>query len=335
VELFLSPGKSKIVIDPYTEGDLIDLLNIFCDLIYNKLFPNDENKNHPGKQVISPELNRAIRNLVNLHEGNQEVVENGKKIRKRYDKCEDEYKKHNNLDGFKASIIEKANIPNRNTVEISYSESFGDERIWLKKTFENINSAKIPAFSLPKKIYVHLSTNIVKESLFNNFETIIDSKGLDANENRKDIDAFFKDPKTICVVTTGYKDAPDTNIRNLLENHFYDKLAYLHTKTIMVVLPQKGMPEQEDGAEGNREEGIDIRRSIIQGELNKLGVCDIPDSNIVFFDAHRFHTTSNNTWLCNKSDDKKINDDREDIVLNLLEMVERHAFYLMSLFLHN
>ncbi len=287
VELELSTNESRIRIEPYSEQELNDILTAFAEFIQYSLAPDKDNPNSPGKQIISPELNKAIRNIVNLKEVSQEVLENGRKKTKRIDKCKEEYNKTENLEEFKNVLFERAKIKERTVIEVSYSNSDGNEKLWLKNTFDNVNSARLPSFSLPKKIYISLSKNIVKESLFDVFESIVDTKGLDANENRKDIDQYIKDRKTICIFTTEYKDAPDTNIRSLLEYHFINKLANYQTKIVIVVLPQKGQPEDEDGAE-SRDDGLTIRRGIIQDVLSGSGITEISDSNILFYDALRF-----------------------------------------------
>ena len=328
VELQLSENESKIFIDPYSEEDLIDTLSVFADFIQNSTSPDKDNPNNPGKQIISTELGRAIKNITNLNPVTQEVIEKGKKITKRIDQCKEAYLKCTNVDEFKTLLIEKANISERIMTEISYSTNYGDEKLWLKKTFEDINSARLSNFSLPKKIYISLSKNIIKESLFDNFESIIDTKGLDANENRKDIDDYIKDKKTICIFTTEYKDAPDTNIRNLLEYHFRDKLANNETKVVIIVLPHKGDAEGEEGAE-NREDGIEIRRGIVHDNLINSSITELSDSNILFFDALRFYNKEpNNKILFNLRNRENVERDRDDIVLNLLNTVdERKSFY--------
>lgn len=327
VELLLSESNSKIQIEPYSENELTDILGIFAEFIQNSVSPDKDNPSTPGKQIISPELNRAIRNLINLKEITQESVVNGRKIIKRIDKCKEEYISCGNFESFKNSIVEKAKIKDRVTLEVEYPILFGNEKLWLKKVFDEINSARLSNFSLPKKIYISLSKNIIKESLFDNFESIIDTKGLDANENRKDIDEYIKDKRTICIFTTEYKDAPDTNIRSLLEYHFKDKLANHQTKIVIAVLPQKGQPEAEEGA-NDREDGICIRRGIIQDILSGSGINEIEDSNIIFYDALRYYRKESNKIIYNENEKSKIEEDRNNVTIDLLTTIEnRKEFY--------
>jgi hypothetical protein len=319
VELSLGDDDSKIIIEPFSEQELKDILTLFADFIQNSISPDKDNPNQPGKQVITPELNRALRNVINLNE----VFVKGKKI----DLCKEEFSKCENLETFKESIIQRANIDKRKTTEISYPKLYGNERLWLKETFDELNSAKLPEFSLPKKIYIHLSPNIIKKSLFDNFETIIDTKGIDANENRKDIDDYIKDKRTICVFTTEYQNAPDTNIRNLLEYHFNDKLSNYQTKVAIVVLSKKNQPESEQGA-NDRDEGIIIRRGIIQDVLNGIGITEIPDENIPFYDALLYYTKEVKKLLFNPKKQKEVESDRDELALYLLNTIdERREFY--------
>ncbi|MBN8588624.1 MAG: hypothetical protein J0L94_09915 [Rhodothermia bacterium] len=319
VELLLGDTDSKIVIEPYNEQELKDILNVFAEFIQNSINPDKDNPNQPGKQIITPELNRALRNIINLNE----IFVKGKKV----DLCKEEFAKSENLEKFKELIITRAEIHNRKKIEINYPTLYGNERLWLKETFDDLNSAKLPEFSLPKKIYIHLSSNIIKKSLFENFESIIDTKGIDANENRKDIDDYIKDKRTICVFTTEYQNAPDANIRNLLEYHFNDKLSNYQTKVAIVVLSKKNQPESEQGA-NNREEGIIIRRGIIQDVLNGLGITEIPDSNIPFYDALLYYNKEVRKLLFNPKNTKKVESDRDELALDLLNTIdERRDFY--------
>jgi GTPase SAR1 family protein len=319
VELLLSDESSRIKIDPYTDDDIMETLSSFAEFIHNKVSPDKDNPNSPGKQIISTELDRAIKNITNLNT----VTQDSKKI----DQCKVEFLRCGSVESFRDFLIERANLSERIVTEVGFTPEHGDEKLWLKKTFEEINGGRLSKFLLPKKIYVYLSKNIIKESLFDNFETIIDTKGLDVNENREDIDDYIKDRRAICIFTTEFKDAPDVSTRNLLEYHFKDKLAKNETKVVILVLPHKGMAEGEEGAE-DREDGILIRRGIIQDNLANCGITEIEDSHIPFFDALRYYTKENNKISFNPQNTRLVENDRDEIVLNLLTTIEdRKAFY--------
>lgn len=328
-EVVLKEGGAftSIELEPYSQNDLESLIIDFCDFIHEKMNPDNEDKPQTGKNLISPEVDRALRNIVNLKTGSTDHIdEKGKKRAKSYDKAKELYTECNgNLEDFKDLVLERALLEERTTTMLEYNSTLGNEKKWLKSAFEDLNGGKRQDCSMPKRIYINIGKEILENSRFSQFSSIIDTKGLDANENRRDLDDHIKDEETICVFTTGYKDAPDTNIRKLLSYYFADKSANYQTKFIILVLPKKGEPESEQDAEGDRETGINTRREIIQNILQGLGINELSDDNIIFYDALNHYDSAKNN---RNADHELIAQDKEEVIELLNDVIgNRRLFF--------
>ena len=329
-EVVLQEGEqyTTVEIEPYSDEDLTSLIMDFCDFIHEKINPDTENNPQSGKNLISTEVDRALRNIVNLKNGTREITtENGKKTKKAFDEAKEEYQKYNgNLEEFKEKVLERAAIDKRTVTNLIYDSNLGNERKWLKEIFEDLNGGKRPECSMPRKIILYLGKSILENSDFSEFSSVIDTKGLDANENRRDLDVYIKRSDTVCIFTTEYQDAPDTNIRKLLEYYFADKSAHYETKFIILVLPKKGQPESEQDADGDRETGVAIRREIIQNVLQNLGISELSDDNILFYDALNHYDANRSSMFANR---ELINSDKQDIILSINLIIEtRRKFFI-------
>ncbi len=324
-----SEDYTKVVIEPYSESDMENLIIDFCDFIYEKINPDTENAPQTGKNLISIEVDRALRNITNLKNVAREVTnENGKKAKKVFDDAKEEYQKCNgSIAEFREKVLERAAIKNRTTTEIVYTPNLGSERKWLKDVFEDLNGGKRADCSMPRKIFLYLGKTILQNSDFSKFSSIIDTKGLDANENRKDLDGYIKKNDTICVFTTAYQDAPDANIRKLLEYYFDDKTAHYNKKFIILVLPKKGQPESEQDADGDREMGICMRREIIQNVLQNLGITEMSDDNILFYDALN-HYDSDKT--SGSADKVLIEGDKAEVISLINQVIENRRLFFIE-----
>jgi hypothetical protein len=314
-EVVLQEGKlhTTVKIEPYSKEDLKNLIIDFCNFIHEKINPDTENNPQTGKNLIST--------------GTKEITSPmGKKSKKTFDEAKEEYQKCNgNLEEFKEKVLARATIDKRITTSLIYESHLGNERKWLKEVFEDLNGGKRAECSMPRKIILSLGKSILENSEFSKFSSVIDTKGLDVNENRKDLDEYIKSSDTVCIFTTGYKDAPDTNIRKLLEYYFADKSAHYQTKFIILVLPQKGQPETEPDADGDRETGIAIRRDIIQNILQNLGISELSDDNILFYDALNHYGEDRSARSANADPIKR---DKQEIIESINGIIEaRRNFF--------
>ncbi|MEA5599453.1 hypothetical protein [Rivularia sp. UHCC 0363] len=288
-EVIIKPAsETYIEISPCSEEDMIELIREFCISIWQKVYP-DYNSEYL-LDLSSTELIRAIRNIVNLkesHKGNSR------------DQAEDLAKKFTQLDDFTNEVINCAKLSQRKETRINFIKGQNStkendiytETIWIKDTFNEINLAKISTFSIPRKIVIYVSPNIIDFKLYPKFNSIIDTKGIDEVKNRKDLESYIRNKdQTICIFTESFKSAP-SNVSELIARYLTSESEDIDTKFGLLILPQKGEPEKllsSDGQVEDRDEGIAVRKSDIETKFRQQKIQFIPD-NILFYDAKQFY----------------------------------------------
>ncbi|MEH2338821.1 hypothetical protein [Nostoc sp.] len=253
--------KSYIEIEPYTVDEMENLIFEFCDSIANKDNPQAEQK-----IIISQEIERAIRNVTELKISYKSVSDGEKKINFKIDKTKelfDESKEELNeelrLEFLKKNALSKANLESRTTTKIKF-ENQSNEQAWIKNTFADINSVELKEFAIPRKIYLYVSSDILSGSNLSQFDSVVDTKGLDENPIRKDLQKYIDSQDTICLFVTPFAAAPEANIIKLIGYHLASKSKEFHHRFVTLVLPHKYEPEKVNGADGRWDLGIDIKK---------------------------------------------------------------------------
>jgi hypothetical protein len=149
------------------------------------------------------------------------------------------------LDSLKAVAIQNANLAGRTETRIAYNGQ-EDERAWIKRTFARVNNEEVPTVAIPRKIHVGVSKNALSDSSLSYFQTVVDTKGINENPIRKDLEEYIAREDTICLSATNFKDAPETNIRKLMRYYllksvfceiFSDATEYLFR---LLILTERG-----------------------------------------------------------------------------------------------
>jgi len=268
---------------PKTEIDAF--VDDFCDRIITK-----DEEIQTANKVIPQEIERALRNILNLrptNEGNPEI---------------EIFKNSLNPDDFKKKIQQRMNITVKEFEVVNFNpenslikeekSQIKEEKIWIKNFFTDLNVANIQGYSIPKRITLYVSNNILGDNnILKNFHSVIDTKGLDAARDRKDIEEYIQNEDTICIFTTKYDNAPDNNITYLISNYLQNDLKSTHNRFITLFLPRGDEPEKKiayDGRPfGDWEKGIEFTKKHILntfvGEKIKFN-----DKNVLHYDAQQF-----------------------------------------------
>ncbi len=289
---------SYIMIDPCSEQEVLDDIDMFCNIIDKKLNPQNYDIVSTTQSEIPTELLKAIRNLVNLQEKTDLMIDEGEELAKKI------FSEGKTLEDFKETVRIRANLAERIETKISFTSEnlqkslegtieISQEKEWLRDTFKKLNVVAHKQFSIPKNIYIYLSANIINQVGLSQIASIIDTKGLDGKITET-IEKCIKEPDTLCLFITGYKQAPDIEIRKILIDHLREKSKNYHTKFILFVIPYKGEPENETDDNGDYIEdwniGTEKRRKIIERILLNENVKLDPE-NIIFFDPLKYFDT--------------------------------------------
>ncbi|MEH2038165.1 hypothetical protein [Nostoc sp.] len=300
--------KTYIEIEPYTVDEMENLIFEFCDSIANK-----DNIQSEDKIIISGEIERAIRNVTELKITNKTVYDGDKKNIVRTDKAK-ELLDNSGVELLKKTAFNNANIEARTTTKIDFDNQ-NNEQEWIKNTFAAINNVQLKEFAIPRKIYLYLSDEILSGSNLSQFDSVVDTKGLDENPIRKDLQKYVESQDTICLFVTPFSDAPEANIRKLIGYHLTSKSKDFHHRFVTLVLPRKNEPERVHGSDEDRDSGIKIRQDEVQGTFKNLNL-DFFKDNILFYDSLRYY----------RDDIVKLNEDcEEDVQADKNEFIEAIA----------
>lgn len=267
--------KTYIEIEPYSRESLEGMINDFCESFYQKDYSEGES--------ISPEVDRAIRSIVDLRKSK---VKDSTGKEKMIDPAK-EKASTTPVEQLKTLALQNANLDarifNREESKL-FCPAEKEERAWLKTNFDRINRGEEESFSIPRKIYVYVSSNILKGSELPIFDCVVDTKGIDENPIRPDLRDYIEREDSICVFTTRYNDAPEANIRELFKYFLSQRSKKYEQRFVVFVNPRKGEPEKENDGDNTWETGVSIKKDIVVDALKNLNLTFIPD-NVLFFDA--------------------------------------------------
>ncbi len=293
-EVIIKPAsETYIEISPCSQEDIIQLIQEFCINIWQKVHP-DCNSEYSSEST-STELIRAIRNIVNLKKSHSQgnSIDEAENLAQKFTSSQ--------LDDFTKKVIHLAQLSQRKQTRINFikeqnSTKINDveaEKIWTINTFNEINLAKISTFSIPQKIFIYVSSNIIDFKQYPKFNSIIDTKGIDEVKIRKDLQTYIRDnDQTICIFTEDFKSAP-SNVSEIIRRDLTSESEDIDTKLGLLVLHKKGEAEKiysSDGQVKDRDEGIAVRRSDIETRFEQQKIKFIPE-NIFFYDAKQFYLT--------------------------------------------
>ena len=309
-------GKTYIEIEPYTVEEMENLIFEFCDYIADK-----DNTQADQKIIISTEIQRAIRNIIKMNFHNKTIYEDGvRNTPKRIDPAKENFDLFG-FDDFKKLAFNNANLESRTTKKIEFDNQ-KNEQEWIKNTFAAINNVELEEFAIPRKIYLYVSYDVLSGSNLSQFDSVVDTKGLDENPIRKDLQKYIENQDTICLFVTPFNDAPEANIRNLIVYHLTSKSKDFHHRFVTLVLPHKNQPEQVNGCDGDWEIGIQIRKEEVQATFKNLKL-DFFQENILFYDAFRYYGDD----IYSQED---VQADKNEFLEAIAEVVERRRNILLD-----
>jgi DNA-binding transcriptional MerR regulator len=279
-EVVIRPAERTYVeIDPYDAKELQQLIEDFGLWIWQKAHPTTIKER---VEIPPDELLRAIRNIVELPETTVNGVLHDRALEFATSFEIDLY------DEFRQELIQRGKLLDRTKTETYPKAKDLDEKLWLSQVFQSLNVAKLPNFSIPKRIYLNLSDNILD---FNHprLGSVVDTRGLDlATKDRRDLAYYIRETdSSICIFTERFTSAP-ANVIQIIGKYLTPTAKDIDTKFGLLVMPRKGEPEQVIGADGqgvdDLELGIALRKANIDNVFGSENI-NFPFDNILFYDA--------------------------------------------------
>jgi hypothetical protein len=279
-EVVIRPAERTYVeIDPYDPRELQQLIEDFGLWIWQKAHPTTSKER---VEIPPDELLRAIRNIVELPETTVNGLLHDRALEFSTSFAIDSY------DEFKQDLIQRARLIDRTKTETYPKAKDLDEKLWLSQVFQSLNVAKLPNFSIPKRIYLNLSDNILD---FNHprLGSIVDTRGLDlATKDRRDLAYYIRETdSSICIFTERFTSAP-ANIIQIIGKYLTPTAKDIDTKFGLLVMPRKGEPEQVIGADGQGVDDVELGISLRKANIDNVFASEnisFPFDNILFYDA--------------------------------------------------
>jgi hypothetical protein len=312
--------KTYLEIEPYTINEIENLIFEFCDYIASKDNPPIEQK-----IIISEEIDRAIRNIIDLKKVKIAVNDGDKNRPIRIDQAKELFDKEG-IEVLKKTALNNANLELRISTKIEFDNQ-SQEKDWIKNTFDDINNVRLKDFAIPRKIYLYVSHNVLSGSNLSQFDSVIDTKGLDENPIRKDLQKYIDSQDSICLFVTPFAAAPEANITKLIGYHLASKSKEFHHRFVTLVLPHRGEPEKVNGAEEDRDLGIEIKQEEVHSTFKKLNL-DFFQENILFYDSLRYYR--DDMVKLNEEYRENIQSDKNEFIRAIADVIERRRNLLLD-----
>lgn len=271
----------RVLIEPLTEDQVQGYLLDFIDVI--KLRSEGRSAADAESVDFPSEVERCIRNMLGL------TIRRRKEKGKVVDKTDDAlelYRSFNDEITFLNACREKLRLSERTTTELTCDTD--EAMAWLKENFETVNHGRHRDTPMPGKITIEVNQEIL--GIDDLRVSVIDTKGLDGNVEREDIDRQFDSGRTVSVVCSKFNDAPEQAVQQLILHMIESgRRNQLASETILLVLDRDGESEKvmaEDGIVADAEEGRLVRQEQIEDSLrSKMRLNEELFPQICFYDA--------------------------------------------------
>ena len=271
-----------ISVDPCSDEEMRQYVAEFCDHIIG-LTETGESK--PGEAVgLNAEIDRALRNMTGLTI--KRIKGPDGKLRQE-DPAKELVAEYPNREDLQAQVFSRLDLLRRRRLSITYSKDSSTTGLhWISRVFAQINYGRHPEFSLPRRIEVSLPDPILDEMKVD--LRLIDTRGVDEPKApRRDLQSYLDDDRAIIVFCSGFKDAPDAAMLDVIDRAVQGGLRQsILERGAIVVLPQDGEERKVRDQHGEQassvEEGRHIKEGQLASTLKRVGVSGL---RVTFMDV--------------------------------------------------
>lgn len=298
-EIFFTEEETKIKIDGIDESNFEEIVESFCMKILKKTEDDVD---------CSNEVQRVIKNMSGF------PMKDIDKQKKYIDQVlgNQDYDNQEFYELAKKAILKKIDYSKRTKNEIIYSKE-NEIEAWIKNTTFNINDGKTEDSPYPSKITIMLSLNDIKVKIPSFINKIRDTRGIDGDGVREDINKICRDSSNICIICDGIKDYGNIVSEGFLKNQFIKQNHDLKFRNFVMGLEQGSQLSKANNADG-RESGKDIKKEEALSNWNSL--C-LDENNIIFYNAFSGINYDSDEMKILKIDLEKYNAERESVLKNI------------------
>lgn len=255
--------RNTIRVEPLDEAEVQNLLLDFTVMIEQR--HNRSGELEGDQSILSSEFERCLRNMLGFTVKREMAEDN---TVRRTDLAVELMKELGGREPFLDEALKRLRLSERTICELS-PEKEAEPGPWLKKTFGDINHGRRLDTPIPKRIVVEIAREVLEGA--EEEIRVIDTKGLDSNVEREDIDAQLGDERTVSVICSRFNDAPEQACQALFTHMLEIGLgSQLSEETILLILDRGDEASQvmaEDGPVGTREDGRMIRQEQVEDSL--------------------------------------------------------------------
>ncbi|MDC8786306.1 helix-turn-helix domain-containing protein [Roseateles koreensis] len=296
-EVHLRTGPEfGLIVEPKGDDELRqDVLDLADSILKGVPAPDEDGPSGQESQGISKEVARALRNMAGLAvqrpkgaDGKRTTVDPAKQLAQQFPTQRE----------FVVEVLSRMDLHRRDKRDIWYDSASGKApKTWLRETFAAINNGRSSEFTLPRRIEV-----VVPEKLLQVADLtvrFIDTKGIDRNAAREDIECHFDDPHTLAVLCSPFNNAPAAEARLLLERAKDAGIRTLDTNAALLVLPRptEALAMKDDATSApveSAEEGYELKGEQIALALEPLGLQTL---GVAFYNANEDPAASAQEFL--------------------------------------
>lgn len=299
-EVHLRTGPEfGLILEPRSDDDLRqDVMDLADSILKGAPAPDDDGPNGQESQGISKEVSRALRNMAGLAiqrpkgpDGKRTTIDPAKQLALEFPTQRE----------FVVEVLSRMELHRRDKRDIWYDSASGKSpKAWLRDTFAAINNGRSPEFTLPRRIEVVVPDKLLQVADLT--VRFIDTKGIDRNAAREDIECHFDDPHTLAVLCSPFNNAPAAEARLLLERAKDAGVRTLDTNAALLVLPRptEALAMKDDATSApveSVEEGYELKGDQIALALEPLGLQTL---GVAFYNANEDPAASAQDFLLDR-----------------------------------
>lgn len=285
-EVHLRTGPQfGLLIEPKSDDELRqDVMDLADSILKGASAPDEDGPHGQGSQGVSKEVSRALRNMAGLaiqrikgQDGKRLTIDPGQLLAQEFSTQRE----------FVVEVLSRMELHRRDKREIWYDIASGKSpKAWLRDTFAAINNGRSPDFTLPRRIEVVVPDNLLQVADLT--VRFIDTKGIDRNAARADIECHFDDPHTLAILCSSFNNAPAAEARLLLERAKDAGVRTLDTNAALLIFPRAtealAMKDDATGASVESvEEGYELKGDQIALALEPMGLQAL---GVAFYNAN-------------------------------------------------
>lgn len=270
-----SGPKWGIIVEPQQESEIYRLVADLCESLKSKDATEGPEMETKG---VPRELERALRNMLKLARKLQKTTE-GKRILQ--DPLKELAQKLETLDELRSDVSSRLQLWKRTTRELWWDENGKRQPLeWLRGTFVKVNNGRLEDVSLPQRIDIVVPKEILEQDTFS--IGFIDTRGVDGTAIRSDLKACLDDPRTVTVLCSNFRAAPDATMGGFIEHALNTgSIRALSERVVLLILPRPSEAiEMKDEASGEKVDsevdGYELKAEDVRAKLEGLGAKDMP-----------------------------------------------------------